>query len=120
MPGRTVPLITDEYYHVYNRGANKIPIFLQKRDYVRAVELIRFYSYKNPPLRFSKYLKLSLERKQNFMDDLVGHERLVDVICYCLMPNHFHLLLKQVADNGISIFLSNYQNSYTRYFNTKI
>ena len=44
--------------------------------------------------------------------------KLVEVLCFCLMPNHFHLLLKQNVDGGISKYLSNFQNSYTRFFNT--
>jgi putative transposase len=46
-------------------------------------------------------------------------KRHVDVISYCLLPNHFHLLLKQLTDNGISKFVGNFQNSYTRYFNIR-
>lgn len=45
-------------------------------------------------------------------------DKLIEIFAYCLMPNHFHLLLKQVADRGVSKFLSQFENSYTRYFNT--
>lgn len=44
----------------------------------------------------------------------------VSIICFCLMPNHFHLLVRQKEENGISKFLSQFQNSFTKYFNTRI
>ncbi|OGE19737.1 hypothetical protein A3J19_04575 [Candidatus Daviesbacteria bacterium RIFCSPLOWO2_02_FULL_41_8] len=46
-------------------------------------------------------------------------DKLIEIICYCLMPNHFHFLVKQLKDNGISIFVSKLCNSYTKFFNTK-
>lgn len=47
------------------------------------------------------------------------YEKLVEIVCFCLMPNHFHFMLKQKMENGISSFVSNFTNSYTRYFNKK-
>lgn len=119
MPARFTPLVTDQYYHIFNRGVNKQPIFQGVRDYKRSLDILDFYSF-NPKLRFSKFLLLSQEEKSNFMDGLHKvNDKLVDIICFCLMPNHFHLLLNQLKDNGISKFMANLQNSFTRYFNTK-
>lgn len=50
---------------------------------------------------------------------LTKGEKLIDILTFCLMPNHFHFLLRQIVNDGTSKFLSNLQNSYTRYFNTK-
>lgn len=119
MPSRFTPLVIDQYYHIFNRGVNKQPIFQGIRDYKRALDIFEFYSF-NPKLRFSKFLLLSKEEKSNFMDSLHKiNDKLVDLICFCLMPNHFHLLLNQLKDNGISKYMANLQNSFTRYFNTK-
>lgn len=120
MPARFVPLITEELYHVFNRGVNKQPIFFGKRDYQRAMDVCEFYSFAESKLRFSKFLLLSQEKKIHFWRKLrEGNRKLVEIICFCFMPNHFHLLLKQKEENGISKFMSIFQNSFTRYMNTK-
>ncbi|MCX7881499.1 MAG: transposase, partial [Patescibacteria group bacterium] len=59
-------------------------------------------------------------RKQELFEKLKKENNyLVKIICYCLMPNHYHLLLQQKSKEGISRFISQFQNSFTRYFNTK-
>lgn len=119
MQARFTPLVTDQYYHIFNRGVNKQPIFQGVRDYKRALDILEFYSF-NPKLRFSKFLLLSQEERSNFMDRLHKiNDKLANIICFCLMPNHFHLLLNQLKDNGISKFMANLPNSYTRYFNNR-
>lgn len=119
MPARLVPLVTNEYYHIFNRGINKQPIFLGRRDYKRALDLLKYYSFTAQKLRFSKFLLLSRNERANFSAKLPDNSKLVDCISYCFMPNHFHFLLHQRIENGISKFMSIYQNSYTRFFNTK-
>lgn len=120
MPGRKTPLITEQIYHILNRGISFQPTFSSKRDFDRAIEVIRYYQNKKPPLRYSKFILLSNDERQRILEKLaVEKEFLVEVIAYCLMPNHFHLILKQSEDNGISKFLGNLTNSYTRYFNVK-
>ncbi len=119
MPARQTPLIIDQYYHVFNRGINKQRIFQQKRDYERFIDILWYYSFENPPVKFSRYLQLSLEQRSFLRDSLANQEKLVIILAYCFMPNHFHFLLRQKKEDGISIFLSKLQNSYTRFYNTK-
>ncbi|OGM57468.1 hypothetical protein A2955_04580 [Candidatus Woesebacteria bacterium RIFCSPLOWO2_01_FULL_37_19] len=110
----------DEIYHVYNRGIDKRPTFTSRREYKRAVLTLDYYRYEKPPLRLSKALTINLEERKPFFENLRNKsEKIVEIVAYCLMPNHFHLLLKQKLDNGISTFVSNFTNSYTRFFNTR-
>lgn len=103
-----------EFYHVFNRGVEKRLTFLDKRDYRRFIETLYYYQFENPKTRFSLRNRPSLIREGKGTNSLS-----VEIVCYCLMPNHFHLLLKQVVENGVSIFLSKIANSHTKYFNTK-
>lgn len=120
MPVRLVPLITDEYYHIFNRGINKQPIFLGIGDYHRVIDILEFYSFASSKLRFSKFILLPKEERTSLWETIKKeNKRLVDIICYCIMPNHFHFLLRQREEGGISKFMAKLQNSYTRYFNTK-
>lgn len=119
MPRRIYLLATDEYYHVFNRSIDKRPIFHSPRECKRAISVMYYYSFGQPPIRFSKFLTLSKERREQIMYSLSKRKTIVDFIAYCIMPNHFHFLLKQKVDSGISRFMANFQNSYARYFNTK-
>lgn len=119
MPIRYTPLINDYYYHIFNRGVNKRPIFKNRWDYKRFVLLLRFYKARDYPIKFSKFMKLSSDQRKEIWTRLSSGISYVDTLAYCLMPNHFHLLIKQRVDHGISKFLANIQNSYARYFNIK-
>jgi putative transposase len=120
VPIRTIPLVTGEIYHILNRGVNSQLIFNDKEDYKRALEILSFYQFVKPTIRFSFYDKLAPEKKEGLWKDLIEkNQKLVTLIAFCLMPNHFHFLLRQNSENGISKFLANFQNSFTRYFNTR-
>ncbi len=120
MPGRITPLVNDQIYHVFNRGINHQPTFLDRLEYKRAKLIIEYYRFANLPVKLSKYLTLSNDDRTKIMNNLrKENDRLIDILAFCLMPNHFHLLLRQIKNNGISRFMGNIQNSYTRYANTK-
>ncbi len=114
MPGRAITLITGELYHLYNRGNEKRIIFLGSRDFKRFLLTLFYYQFLGPKTSFSKFSKQKLIQLNT-----VGAKKLVEIICYCLMPNHFHLLIRQLQDRGVSTYLSQVSNSYTKYFNTK-
>jgi putative transposase len=120
MAGRETPLVTGGYYHVFNRGVAKMPTFTSISDYKRALLTLEYYRFTNPPLKLSKYKDLTPEDR-NKIDLELGYKnnRLVDIISYVFMPNHFHFLLRQNTDGGVSKFIGQFSNSYTRYFNTK-
>lgn len=85
--------------------------FIMDSDFKRFFQSIKYYKREGPKPRFSfiNPEDLHLEKKQS----------ITDIICFCLMPNHFHFLLKQNRENGIVEFISKITNSYTKYFNMK-
>lgn len=120
MPYRTVPLIINQFYHVVNRGVASLPIFSSTRDYLRFLDLIDYYRFANTPMSFSNLMKLPREERNTVWATLRDKNFLrAEILTFCLMPNHFHFLLKQTAERGISTFLGNLENSYAKYFNTK-
>ncbi len=112
MPNRITPLINGQFYHVYNRGVEKRRIFENRRTYTRFLQAIGYYQLEGPKPKFSNFIKYKL-----FEPD--PDKKIVEIICYCLMPNHFHFLIKQLKENGVSEFIGKLTNSYTKYYNVK-
>ncbi len=108
MPSRAVHFVNGSYYHIFNRGVEQRDIFLQTGDYERFLGVLKYYR-KHRSIRYSLW---------NPSDDKELGPNKLEILC-CLMPNHFHLLLKQKEENGISNVLRLLQDSYTRYFNIK-
>ena len=117
MPSRKVPLFTGGIYHVFNRGIDGRKTFSDELDYRRAVKCIGFYRFGDQFCKLSRFLMLATKKQQQVSEQI--QNKLVEVYCYCLMPNHFHLLIKQLVDGGASKYLSDFQNSYTRYHNKR-
>lgn len=115
-----MPLVTDEIYHVLNRGVARAPIFSDKKSYERFILALNYYQYTNVPIKLSHYLSMPLWQRQDIVNQLQKeNKRLVEIMAFCLMPNHFHLLLKQLDDGGISLFMRKAGTSYGHYFNLR-
>lgn len=108
------PFFNSGYYHIYNRGVEKRNIFMNEWDYSRFMETLDFYRKSPQPQKLSDFRRGLIRLKE-----VKDQKELVKIFAYCLMPNHFHLLVQQLVDGGITAFVSNLANSYTRYFNTK-
>lgn len=119
MPYRKTVFANDEIYHLFNRGINHFPIFTAPKEYQRFLDLLNYYRFKDPQLSFSFFSRLPKEDKNKLLAYLKNNEKLVEIYAYCLIPNHFHLLVKQLRDGGIRKMLSHVENAYVRYFNLK-
>jgi len=120
MPYRNEVLAPEQFYHIFNRGVARVPIYLASRSYLRFLDIVDYYRLSNTPLSFSKLLSLPREERENLLARLRKENAIhIEILVFCLMPNHFHFLLKQVTENGISTFMRNLQNSYVKYFNIK-
>lgn len=119
---RKEQLATGRIYHVFNRSIADFRIFNDDNEFLRMIQLIRYYQIENE-LRFSDFIELEQVQVGGFNSffNIISKDKepLVQIIAYCLMPTHFHLILKQLVDHGISIYLRNFQNSYSHYFNVK-
>lgn len=115
---RKTILATDQIYHIYNRGVEKRQIFLNKRNYNRLMELTNYYRFANCPVKFSQLKLLSRDARKDLLDKLQSQsDKLVEVLVFCLMPNHIHFLCKQLKGNGVSKFISKICSGYSHYFN---
>ena len=108
-------LATGEIYHIYNRSIIGDKVFPDKRSLERFKETIFYYLRTNPRCSYSK----KEEGKSLFQQKYDKDKRLSELIAYCIMPNHFHLILKQLDENGISVYIGRLLNSYSRYYNTR-
>lgn len=117
---RKVVLSDNQIYHIFNRAIDRQTIFTTRWEYKRALATLKYYRFANLPIKLSQLINLPEEQEHKIIRNLTQKdEKLVEIIAFCLMPNHFHFILKQLQTGGISKFIANFTNSYTKYFNTK-
>lgn len=112
MPSRIFPFVNGYFFHIFNRGSEKRSIFESRRDYQRFLKTLKYYQLAGPKPKFSHFPSLLVK-------ELDESKKIVNIVAYCLMPNHFHLLLTPLKNGGITEFMSKVSNSYTKYYNTK-
>ncbi|WPE17544.1 transposase [Candidatus Thioglobus autotrophicus] len=109
---RNIEFVNGEYYHVFNRGVDKRSIFSNKSQQAFFFNRLQLLNTTDNTKYFNN------QRNKHKDKDINGiGEQLVSIVAYSLLPNHYHLLLKQEVDNGISQFMQRLGTSYTMFFN---
>ncbi len=113
----------EEYYHVFNRGAHRLPIFKDNIDRLRFLFLILYCQSPATTKNVNRIVRRG-SAEEGFPVPLDEQEvmirsRGVELVAFSLMPNHFHLLLKETVEGGISDYMQRVGTAYTMYFNTK-
>jgi putative transposase len=107
-----------ELFHIFNRGVDKRKIFMDKKDYYRAIhDLYEFNDVVNVNPNTGRVfdtfeIKASLHRNWD-------RKPLVNIHAFCLMPNHYHILISPVVEKGISLFMKKLNGGYAKYFNER-
>ena len=118
MPNKRLKFVTGEFYHIFNRGVEKRDIFQQTSDYFRFIFCLYELNDKNL-IKMRDRIDERKNRKHTGATRVDKRDPLVEVIIFCLMPNHYHLILRPLIDNGISLFMKKLGDSYVGYFNEK-
>ena len=117
---RKEALTNNCYYHVYSRSIAKFVVFNNQEEYDRFYQLVRVYRFANFNYKYSHFLFLTPQSQNETLSDIMlQNDHIVDIVAYCFMPTHIHLVLKQIKDKGIAKFMSRVLNGYSRFFNTK-
>ncbi len=111
------------YYHVYNRGVDKRSIFNEETDKWRFLQAMTLFNHEEPRSEVLWELEnrqegANMRTLKNYLDDRED-EPLVKIMADCLMNNHYHLLLKEISEDGISRYMHKLGTGYTMYFNKK-
>jgi putative transposase len=115
MSRRKLTFATGEIYHVYSRGVEKRKIFLKTSDYVRFADDLYELNDKNYVVNSQYYLgNSSIVRIKG-----TKREPLVEILAFAIMPNHYHLILRQLQEDGVRKFMQKFGTGYAMYFNKK-
>lgn len=108
-----------EIYHVYNRGVEKRTVFSEEQDYFRFIHDLFEFNDSEPAGKIYAYRQERQYAEVGLPQVRTPRKMIVEILAFCLMPNHFHLLVRQTNTNGVTEFMRKLGTGYTNYFNKK-
>ncbi len=114
-------LVTGSIYHIISRSIAGYRIFNNPSDYDRMVGTVIYYQQEKPECKLSHFIYQRNNQHISLANsiEVAENNKIAEIIAYCVMPTHIHLVLRQCKTNGISTMISKCLNSYTKYFNLK-
>ena len=122
---RILRIAPGEYYHIFNRAVSKQVIFHDFSDYARFLFLILYFQAPVKILHIGRAVKEFVEyfdqssALTNVDEKAIIKKRTVELVCFCIMPNHFHLLIKESEEGGIATYMQRVLTASSKYYNTK-
>ncbi len=121
MPSRLEPFVNNGIFHIFNKTIDNRRVFDNSRFCSQFFGILEYYRSGEIKFSYSKLTLLDLTIAKTYLRKISRKVSFrINILAFCLMPNHFHLLLKQSKDEGISHFMADVINSFTRYSNIKL
>ena len=118
---RNIKIAPGEYYHLFNRAVNKQVIFHDVRDYARFLFLILYFQSEIKFPQIGRIVKEFVKSRAFDTGDEqeISKNRTVELVAFCIMPNHFHLIVKELEEGGIADYMQRVLTAYSKYYNVK-
>ena len=120
---RKIKITQGEHYHIFNRGNNKQNIFFDERDWVRFLFLVLYFqspiSFENLSRPVSYFVRHRVFNIDDKIIEKITANRYIELVEFAFVSNHFHLIIYEKEENGISQYMQRILNAYTKYFNAK-
>ncbi|MFQ5452154.1 MAG: transposase [Candidatus Paceibacterota bacterium] len=119
MPKRNPPLITGTHYHVFNRTIAGQKVFITSADIKRMLDLVDYCRFPHR-IRYSELIRKTPKEQKNMLSNIIEEfDPVIELYTAEIMSNHYHIIAKQLAEDGIRYFVSNLQNAFAKYYNDK-
>lgn len=114
---RKEKFLSGVFFHVFNKSIAGYPIFKDLSNSQRFYQTLIYYNHPNNTIKFGIFLKKNKDYSPDFF--VINDENIIKIVSYCIMPDHYHLLIKIIKERSFSRYIGMVENSFSHYFNIK-